>query len=782
MLTRRSFLAVPSLALSASSQRAPSFRRRALIVGINTYELKNSGAGVGAGTQVVSAPTVKRLPMQGQARDRGLGNLEGAVNDAKLMREVLISLHGFDPADIVYLENQQGTADRILSEFKRHLVDVSASGDLAVFFYAGHGSQVSNNASDETDKLDETLVPSDYRSSGDLRDKELARLYRAVARKGVSLTVILDSCHSGGVSRGRPSGEGRSRFATPDSRTVNDPSDRDPLTGKQLPDPSELGVLILSAAREDQRAMEDRYEDSDHGAFTARLVQVLRSGSPNERVDRLFQRLEALFRADGRPQQPQVFGNTRLDRGLLGQPADSTAAVAVAVERVEQDKVILRAGAAIGLSAGCVLRSVGMAANRKELAVRVEITAVLSLARSAGKIAGSGSLKPGDLLFLEKWVPTSSRPLRFYLEQNGPTEEAIRKTGKEIESLRDEGRLTLMADEMSPPRINLPRPTHILSWQNSEWWVERAVTAAEPLSLGANSIHERLGALLPRGSRLLTQLPAYPSLGVDIRAGLKNLGVEIVTSPGDADYVLSGQSRNGELTYFWCLPDFFQFSVRDKQLPLFTDQFSSERDSAEFTSRLAKIHGWLTLPTPPAGIDAFPYRLTFETVGGGEARSGQEVRVADRYKIVLKADQRDLDRLNRHGGVAPRYIYVFTIGANGQASLLFPTESSSGNVFPREEKAPVRIEVSARPDDFRIDLPEGHDSYFMVTSAEAIPLALEVFQWKSVVNYQSSSSRGQIGGGLAALLRSAGTSRAGTPTQDVPTNWSLDHVSLVTVK
>ncbi|MBK8141780.1 MAG: hypothetical protein IPK57_12810 [Chitinophagaceae bacterium] len=48
------------------------------------------------------------------------------------------------------------------------------------------------------------MVPSDTWKPGvqDIRDKELAKVYNAFLDKGVKLTVIMDCCHSGSLSRG----------------------------------------------------------------------------------------------------------------------------------------------------------------------------------------------------------------------------------------------------------------------------------------------------------------------------------------------------------------------------------------------------------------------------------------------------------------------------------------------------------------------------------------------------------------------------------------------------
>ena len=175
--------------------------RRALLVGIDKYEPKQATAAAAAGKTVVEKAepsSVNTPPARGTWFD-----LDGAVNDVEAMRAVLIARCGFQPGNVRVLRNEEATRERILAEVRRQLIDPVVPGDVAVFFYAGHGSQVNNSQSSELDKKDETIVPADA-SQGvwDIRDKELRRLFNDVLDKGARLTVFFDSCHSDSIARG----------------------------------------------------------------------------------------------------------------------------------------------------------------------------------------------------------------------------------------------------------------------------------------------------------------------------------------------------------------------------------------------------------------------------------------------------------------------------------------------------------------------------------------------------------------------------------------------------
>jgi len=82
----------------------------------------------------------------------------------------------------------------------RWLVTGAKKGDVIVFYYSGHGSQVADVSGEEIDRRDETICPHDYATAGMIKDDDLRTAFAGVAA-GVNLDVILDSCHSGTGTR-----------------------------------------------------------------------------------------------------------------------------------------------------------------------------------------------------------------------------------------------------------------------------------------------------------------------------------------------------------------------------------------------------------------------------------------------------------------------------------------------------------------------------------------------------------------------------------------------------
>ena len=130
--------------------------------------------------------------------------LNGCVNDVRMMKRWLHQNGWSDaPDDMAILVDdptepgsQMPTCENIISRCK-WLVEGAAAGDSLFIHYSGHGSQLENTDGTEEDGFDETLVPCDYSTAGQIRDDTLFSLLVAPLEKGVQLLAIFDCCHSG---------------------------------------------------------------------------------------------------------------------------------------------------------------------------------------------------------------------------------------------------------------------------------------------------------------------------------------------------------------------------------------------------------------------------------------------------------------------------------------------------------------------------------------------------------------------------------------------------------
>lgn len=126
-------------------------------------------------------------------------DLRGCVNDVKNLQSVLTQYYGFSSRDVTALTDFNATKKNIETAI-RSLISGGRSGDILLLHYSGHGSNVPDDNGDEADRRDEILCPTDLDWGNPLRDDWLRATFDRM-RKGVSLTVIMDCCHSGTNTR-----------------------------------------------------------------------------------------------------------------------------------------------------------------------------------------------------------------------------------------------------------------------------------------------------------------------------------------------------------------------------------------------------------------------------------------------------------------------------------------------------------------------------------------------------------------------------------------------------
>jgi hypothetical protein len=250
-------------------------------------------------------------------------DLQGCVNDAENMRDILTKIYKFDPENIRVVIDERATRKGILDRLK-WLLDGAIPGDELVFHYSGHGSQVRDRNGDElNDKLDEILCPHDLNWDNPLTDDILASMIGKLNKK-VNFTMICDSCHSGTMTRGRignPHAE-KPRFIMP-------PFDiRSRSMGKKLPK-HKIGKLskiknkkgnqnhvLISGCRDDQTSADAFIGNIYQGAFTWALTSVIKS-DPN--LTWREAHTKAVKKLSGYTQVPQLSGDeSLLTRKLFG--------------------------------------------------------------------------------------------------------------------------------------------------------------------------------------------------------------------------------------------------------------------------------------------------------------------------------------------------------------------------------------------------------------------------------------------------------------------------------
>jgi hypothetical protein len=776
-----------TLTRPAAVQQAPAREpvQRALLIGINTYQPSGAGQSATEPVTTIEEKSVSSVARRGKGRS-GWSNLDGPINDIEAMREILISRYGFKPEHIRALKDTEATREGMLAAIRQHLIDEAAAGDVALFFYAGHGSQVLNSKSTEVDKLDESLVPADSaRGALDIRDKELARLFNQSLDKGVMLTVILDSCHSGSIARGYPREE-KVRMLPYDPRDAADPPDR----GKR---PEERGALIFSAAQDTQLAAEEKDDQgTSHGVFSAALLKILRSAPVNESADAIYKRVKALMQSGGRMQEPVLASNEeRKRRSLFGTEAGSLSGrTTVAVLRVEGNGIVqLQGGRAVGLIENCELKKAGKSVQSS---VRLQVISVEGLNRCRAKVIAGNvrSVQPGDLFEVDRWVAPNEAILRVWMPPATLAAADVLRAAQEFSTLRTAAQIQWIDD---PTEVTATEaPTQVLFWEGTEWQLLRPGGQIEKLgkSPTARMVLDKLAASDAAKARLFVHLPPPAELARELKLGdgTPHDAIKVVASRQEANYLLLGRAAEKELQLAWGLPNVAGEQGRHLPLPARSDWITIgqspealRRAAWQLTDkalRIGKVKAWLQLEAPPDN-GLFPYRLALKNTTTGEYRSeGTTVFDGESYGLVLRADKKALAEA-RARGIEPRFIYVFTIDSNGQGQLLYPaaTAGSVENRLPRaaagagQSEIPTEI-LLGRSDAFSISEPFGIDTYLLVTSAEAIT-NLEAFEFDGA---RTSTPRGEASA-LERLLFDVGSSQRGQQRK-TPVDWSIQRISI----
>ena len=149
-----------------------------------------------------AAAVVVGIEYTNYARKRIEGRLPGCHRDAMNVRQMLIKRFNVSPRRILMLadDGKRGHRPPTKSRIVRGLRNlVNSKRRMLWFTYSGHGGSVRDTNGDELDGRDETLVPADYRSAGQLRDDSIAAILSRV-RPGASFFGLFDSCHSGSVA------------------------------------------------------------------------------------------------------------------------------------------------------------------------------------------------------------------------------------------------------------------------------------------------------------------------------------------------------------------------------------------------------------------------------------------------------------------------------------------------------------------------------------------------------------------------------------------------------
>jgi len=355
------------------------------------------------------------IGIDGYNPNRLYKDLKGAVRDINLVASYLLEtlkipservfkLTSPNPevAETIETKDLKPTYENIVAKFNA-ITEIAQPGEQVYLYYSGHGGRATTiypELRGGADQYDEGIVPMDIGNGGRyLLDVELTTLLKRMTDKGLIVTVILDSCHSGGATRGDAAiraGDGtdtappdkESLVASREELIANWKTQIGGLDGDIAWVPPSNNYVLLAACRPSEYAYEYAFDGKErHGALTYWLIQTLATSSTGLSFRKLYDRVCAQIQSKFPQQLPMLVGDgTRAVFGNESIPHHYS--VNVSGVDSNQKQITLNAGLAQGLSSGTrfaiyPLTATELSNRQQQLAIIeiVEVQASKSLAR-----------------------------------------------------------------------------------------------------------------------------------------------------------------------------------------------------------------------------------------------------------------------------------------------------------------------------------------------------------------------------------------------------------------
>lgn len=241
-------------------------------------------------------------------------DLKGCINDANDWAALL--KNHFDFTDVKVMTDSQATKSEMIAGLKE-LLKGAKSGDVLVFTNASHGTYRADQTGDEP-LYDEALCPHDADSNLVL-DDDLRGLFTDLKR-GVRLTVILDSCHSGSGTRVKLDEYRRRRFLSPEIRggvaLSSDELSRARRNREKYPE-SSMKEILLSGCKSNQTSADAFIAGDYHGAMSYHAIKAIRDANYKVTYAELHRQLVGTLEEHNFDQTPQLEGKDANKRRQL---------------------------------------------------------------------------------------------------------------------------------------------------------------------------------------------------------------------------------------------------------------------------------------------------------------------------------------------------------------------------------------------------------------------------------------------------------------------------------
>lgn len=245
--------------------------------------------------------------------NKGIKPIEACKNNVELVLDTLTKDYGFPEKNVVVLSDEKATAAAIVANFRSHLVEnarkVKANGTeaVAVYYFCGHGSTYAFPDNDKTGGVDQTFVAYDSRTGQvfDILDEEMSDLRWELGQQTSNTTLIFESCHSGGASRGDE--------VTEDAGADTRPRPRYKRLHPTVSATDQGKYVEIAASASDRSAVADSRNscncEKPYSFMTKALIEGLKRTSWSTTYRELMNEVKFEVSNRSSAQEPQVEGN-----------------------------------------------------------------------------------------------------------------------------------------------------------------------------------------------------------------------------------------------------------------------------------------------------------------------------------------------------------------------------------------------------------------------------------------------------------------------------------------
>lgn len=243
----------------------------------------------------ITPPSHNRKAMIVGSNYFGDNSLNGCLNDCVNMRNLLISVFGFNDANILKVDDNNlfPSKDNITREFTK-LISLANDGDILFFHFSGHGTQVKTNDANETDGMNEVIMTNEKTHLDYITDDELKAMIRDNLKTNATIIALFDSCHSGTAM------DLKWEYDNVKKEFIENANDY------QIPIPG--NIIMFSSCRESEVSADFYVEYESQGILSYEFIKCVRN-NPQTTISDLLKTMRAKMKG----QVPQLLCNSKID-------------------------------------------------------------------------------------------------------------------------------------------------------------------------------------------------------------------------------------------------------------------------------------------------------------------------------------------------------------------------------------------------------------------------------------------------------------------------------------